>query len=271
MGQVEVETRRQGAAMMQTADQTTGQVAPGVFRFDTHPFNWYVVEEDGRLTIVDAGWPGHWPVFIEGISSLGYTLKDVEAVVLTHAHADHMGFSERLRKASGAQIWVHEIDLPRALSVNQPPPPALPLNLWRPFVRKFMKHAISNGAFHVPHIAQARTFREEQVLDVPGRPRVIHLPGHTPGESAFLLQNCSTLLSGDALATMNLMTGKVGDPQLVHRYLNQDNREAARSLAKLRGLGDITLLPGHGPAWHGDVWEAMAIASMANLAANSRR
>lgn len=42
------------------------EVAPGIHHFDTNPFNWYLIEEGGRFTLVDAGFPGHHRVFLQG-------------------------------------------------------------------------------------------------------------------------------------------------------------------------------------------------------------
>lgn len=81
-----------------------------VHRFDTGTFNWYVIEQGGRLTLVDAGFPGHYSIFRRGIAALGRSMADLEAIVLTHAHADHMGFMERLRRETGVPIFVHEAD-----------------------------------------------------------------------------------------------------------------------------------------------------------------
>jgi len=43
----------------------------GIHHFETGPFNWYVIEESGRLTLVDAGFPGHYRVFLDGLRSIG--------------------------------------------------------------------------------------------------------------------------------------------------------------------------------------------------------
>ena len=74
------------------------EIAKDIFKFDSGPFNWYIIRQDGRLTLVDAGFPSHYKIFAEGLLSIGHTIKDVEAVILTHAHADHIGFAERIRK-----------------------------------------------------------------------------------------------------------------------------------------------------------------------------
>jgi glyoxylase-like metal-dependent hydrolase (beta-lactamase superfamily II) len=87
-------------------------VAEGVHRVEDSFTNWYLVEEDGRITVVDTGVPTSWSSLIEALKNLGRMLSDVEAVVLTHAHFDHLGFAERARAQLGVPAWVHENDVP---------------------------------------------------------------------------------------------------------------------------------------------------------------
>ena len=110
------------------------QVAPAVHHFETFPFNWYVIEEDGRLTIVDAGFPAHYAVLENGLRSIGRTVRDIEAVILTHIHADHTGFAERLRREQNVPVFVHADDLAASARVPRLPPIGFFMNLWRPFV-----------------------------------------------------------------------------------------------------------------------------------------
>src|ERR1700710_3096515 len=87
-------------------------VAEGVHRIEDAYTNWYLIEHDGRLTIVDAGVPTSWTSLLSALRSLGRGTGDVEAVVLTHAHFDHLGFAERARRELGVPVWVHEDDVP---------------------------------------------------------------------------------------------------------------------------------------------------------------
>jgi len=233
------------------------EILPSIHHFNTDPFNWYVLKEGGRLTLVDAGFPGHYPVFLEGLRSIGSDLKDVEAIILTHAHADHMGFAERVRRATNAPVFVHEADLAAAGRPLQLPWWGLLSNAWRPFTASMLGRAIGNGVFSLSRLNQVRTFRDGDVLDVPGRPRVLHAPGHTPGEVAFHLPERDVLIGGDVLVTRNLMTGEFGPPQVPHRSLNANDTQARRSLDRLRELGRVTLLPGHGKPWTGQMTNAI--------------
>jgi glyoxylase-like metal-dependent hydrolase (beta-lactamase superfamily II) len=236
------------------------EIAPGVHHFDTGPFNWYVIEDAGRLTLVDAGFPGHYGVFRDGLLSLGRSPKDVEAIILTHAHADHTGFAERVRRESGATVFVHAADKAAVMSVLQLPWWGLLTNAWRPYIRSMLAHAIGNGVFTMPRVREARAIRDGESLEVPGRPLVLHTPGHTPGQICLYLPSRGVLLCGDTLVTRNLLTGERGGPQVCSRVLNDSDPEARRSLDRLRELGPVTMLPGHGKPWSGSRGEASSVA-----------
>ena len=64
----------------------------------------------------------------------------MSAILLTHAHADHMGFVERLRRATDAPVYVHAEDLAAAQRVLQLPWAGLLTNSWRPFVGRILVH-----------------------------------------------------------------------------------------------------------------------------------
>src|SRR5947209_9123245 len=69
--------------------------APGIHRIEDAQTNWYLIEDAGRLTVVDTGLPRSWGSLQTALRELGRSLQDIEAVVLTHAHFDHMGIARR--------------------------------------------------------------------------------------------------------------------------------------------------------------------------------
>src|SRR4051812_41324778 len=85
-------------------------VAPGVQRIGTSLVNWYVVEDGGRVTVVDAALPRYRPQLDDALGAIGRTIRDVEAVVLTHAHPDHVGCADKIRSDAGARVLIHEHD-----------------------------------------------------------------------------------------------------------------------------------------------------------------
>jgi len=236
------------------------QIAPSIHRFDTGPFNWYLIEQDSRLTLVDAGFAGHYSILLSGLRSMGLELRDIEAILITHAHGDHTGFAERLSRAAGIPVFVHEADRESLTRILQLPWWGLLSNGWRPYIRTMLFHAIRNGVFTMPCVLHPKTFKDGDALDVPGKPIVVHTPGHTPGEVSFFLPASKVLLCGDTLVTRDVMSGKSGLPQIMPPILTNDFALAQRSLNKLRELGKVSLLTGHGDAWFGDTNEAVTVA-----------
>lgn len=231
------------------------EIVSNIYRFETGAFNWYIVRDQGRLTLVDAGFAGHYRVLVEGLRSLGHTIQDIAAVLLTHAHADHMGMAERVRAEAGATVFVHSNDSDSARRTLQLPWLGLLSNAWRPFVSSILAHAAVDGVFVSPAIQSVKSISHGDILDVPGAPRVIHVPGHTPGEVVFHFSSLQAAAMGDALVTLNLLSGRPCGPQLPNWQLNADHRLARSSLDRLLDLSDITILPGHGKPWTGAMVE----------------
>lgn len=231
------------------------EVAPGVHRFGTKLVNWYAVEDAGRVTLIDAGMPGYWRQLEPALRGFGATLEDVAAVVLTHSHVDHTGFSERLRKQGRTRVHVH-VDDNGGRGARKLPPLHL---YWRPASWPLLAEALRNGLLATPQVEELSTFRAGETLPVPGSPTAVHLPGHTAGSCAILLDDRGVVFTGDGLVTLDPYTGGTG-PRLMLDGVNEKPALARESLQRLMGLGARTLLPGHGEPWKGDVDDAVARA-----------
>lgn len=243
------------SAMFRTLMVT--EVAKGVHVLGSLRFNWYVVAEDGAFTVVDAGLPAHWPQIGALLTALGAGLEDVEAVLITHGHGDHAGTAERLRTEAAAAVYAHSEDWAELRTGKLPPPkPAQLLNLWRPAALSFFAEIIRGGAVPTfPPVPELSQLIDGEVLDVPGRPRAVHVPGHTPGSCAFHFADAGVVFTGDALVTYNpvMPVKRRRGPQLCRDAFQDDPRQAFASLDRLEGLGAHTVLPGHGEPWTGGV------------------
>jgi glyoxylase-like metal-dependent hydrolase (beta-lactamase superfamily II) len=219
--------------------------------------NFYLLEDGGRLTLVGAG--GDWDVLQSGLSAIGRTPADLEAVLVTHAHSDHTGFAERAR-TGGATVWIHQADAAAAGGAKPPKNEAgVGRYLFRAEFYRTLVHLVRHGGARIVPILQLSTFGDGERVDVPGSPRVLHVPGHTPGMSAVFLEDRRVLLTGDAIVTRNPLTGRRG-PQIMPSGLNRDSAQALRSLDALSGTGADLILPGHGDPWQGEVSDAVRMA-----------
>ena len=111
-----------------------------------------------------------------------------------------------------------------------------------------------HGGLRTPKLQEVGTFGDGATLDVPGGPRVILTPGHTPGSAALHFPSLDALLVGDAFATYAVTTGSRG-PQVAP--FTADAAQAVASLERIERISAELVLPGHGDPWTGGVDEAI--------------
>jgi glyoxylase-like metal-dependent hydrolase (beta-lactamase superfamily II) len=229
-----------------------------VHRLGTSLVNWYLVEDGGRFTVVDAALPRYRRQLDEKLASLGRNISDVEAVVLTHAHPDHVGAAESIRKDARAPVFVHSADREMAVErKSQPREKGMLPYLRHPMAWRLILHFAKSG---MPgKTAEVTTFEDGEVLDVPGRPRVIHTPGHSLGHVSFHFERHGALIVGDAMCSLNPLTGARG-PQTMPGAFNVSTAQALESLGRLEQVRDAVVHFGHGEPWTDGPASAVAAA-----------
>jgi len=241
-------------------DTNPTPVADGVVRLGTSLVNWYLVEDGGRVTIVDCGAPAYYSQLDRGLALLERNRGHVDAIVLTHGHGDHIGFAERARTELGVPVYVHEGDKEltttgKSAGKNEKPMTAY---LRYPHAYKLMAHLASAGGVPKP-VQEVTTFRDGDELDVPGKPRVVHTPGHTGGHVVLSLESRGVVLMGDLLCTLNPLTGGRG-PQLLPQAFNMSSATMLDSLSTIEALDVPTLAFGHGDPWTQGTASAVRLA-----------
>ncbi|NJE26620.1 MBL fold metallo-hydrolase [Thermococcus sp. MV5] len=174
--------------------------------------NVYIIVRDNKLITIDTGLPEEYEKIIRYIDGLGRVPEEVELIIATHAHYDHVGALKALKEATGANVAAHKDEVPY-------------LTGERTFIR------------------EAEPVNVEVVLndgDVVEGLKVIHLPGHTPGSICLLDLKTRALFVGDLLYEQD---GRL--EEVPHHYSldPMKNREAIR---KLLDVDFVHLLPSHG-------------------------
>jgi glyoxylase-like metal-dependent hydrolase (beta-lactamase superfamily II) len=245
--------------MANSSQEKAPEVAEGVYRLGTKWINFYLVAEGAEYTLVDSGYPGYWKYLAQALDSLAASPEAIQAVIVTHHHSDHAGAAERVSSSGGARVLAGEGDA--WIVAGKYSSHASPGFYRRCLVHRsglaFVAHsAFAGGAKYRPVQSVESLTDEETTLDLPGRPRVIHTPGHTAGHYAVALPERGVLLSGDSLATFDYVTGK---RRIGLHPLNDDREVALASLDRLQAIDAESVLPAHGDPWTAGLRRAIEI------------
>ena len=174
--------------------------------------NVYLVLHEGKVALIDAGLPGEHEKVLEYLKELGFAPEDVDLIIATHGHHDHIGSLKALKELTGANVAAHREE--------------------------------------VPYITGKKSFRWSSPpveVDIPLEDgdkiaglKVIHSPGHTPGSIVLYSEELGAIFPGDLVHEEN---GKLRE--IPHEYsMNPKmNREAIRNISKLNFKH---VLPSHG-------------------------
>ncbi len=233
-------------------------VADQIHLIEHAAVNCYIVQDGRNVLLVDAGLPAMWKLVLAALRELGRSPRDISALVLTHGHFDHLGFAARLQQDLDVPVFVHPGDTYIAAHPyrykHERNPLLYPVRY--PRCIPILTRMSLAGALHVKGVSDLRTLDAESAGAFPGHPEPLHTPGHTDGHCALHLGDRGTVITGDALVTLDPYTGARG-PQIVSAAATANTRTALESLGMLAGTGAETALPGHGLPYYGSIATAV--------------
>lgn len=224
--------------------------------------NWALVTEGEAVTVVDAGYPNDGAALLASIEGIGRRPQDVVAVVLTHAHLDHMGGIPTLLAAHKVPVLTGETEVAHAhRDYLEQITPAQMLRQCRHraglvWVAQTLKAVLPHALMSVP---EAEAAPHDVPLDIPGALVPVATPGHTSGHTAYLSEALGVVFAGDALVTGHPLLRRQATPQLLPSFFNEDEPTMFESLARLGRLPADILVPGHGPVHRGP-WDESSLA-----------
>jgi glyoxylase-like metal-dependent hydrolase (beta-lactamase superfamily II) len=238
---------------------TLVEVTDNVHLAQGHAVNWTLVTDDTGVMLIDAGYPGDREDVLASLRELGYHAGDVRAILLTHAHIDHLGSAIWFAREHDTPVYCHadEVGHAKREYLEQVSIVDVALRIWRPRWAVWTTHVIRSGGMIRDGIPTAQPLTAEVAAGLPGQPRPVFSPGHTHGHCSYLVDG--VLVSGDALITGHPLL-RQGGPQLLPAIFSYSQTDCLRSLDALAMLDTDVLLPGHGDVWRGPIREAAEVA-----------
>ncbi len=240
------------------ANEGAWKVAEGIYRIPLplpmdalKAVNVYAIEGDDGLTLIDGGWaiPLARDLLDKSLRSIGFGFGDILRFLVTHVHRDHYTMASALGGEFGSDV---------ALGIEEKP--ALDLLLSADLLTESPFSAVlrtagalelaemwNSGEKDVPdplHWAHPKTWIEGDRTFQVGRRELdaVHTPGHTPGHYVFADRAEGVLFSGDHV--LPTITPSIG---FTVPATDQPLCDFMASLARVRSLPDLRILPAHGP------------------------
>ena len=186
---------------------------------------------DEHLTLVDTGFRGRAKQILREIDQLGFTATNIDLIIITHHHDDHIGSLAELKEVTGAKVAAHTADAPYIDGRLQP---RLPRPQW-----------LSKALAHLPRLWTVTPInidillKDGDELPILGGTRVLHTPGHTPGSISLLLPRERLVIVGDVMAHSFKLS-------LPAKAFTVDVAQEIQSIKKIASLDFDAICFGHG-------------------------
>ncbi len=216
-----------------------GDVAPfrlagNIYFVGTHKASSHMIDTGDGMMLIDTGYEETVDIIVKSVADLGFDIKDLKCILISHGHSDHSDGAARLKALTGANIYMHEADM------------------------KYIKG-------FVPDVL----VRDGDVISLGNTSvRCLHTPGHTEGTLSFFFDT-----EEDGKLYRAAMFGGTSANQLKKPYMDRADRnvwygmrgEFYKSIERLRGEHVDIFLGNH--TWNNDTegTRARSLAEGKNL------
>ena len=222
--------------------------------FPTKTINVYLVDKE-PITLIDAGvkTDTSFRVLKGSLRTLGYEIKDIRRIVITHGHRDHYGQAKKISALSGAEIYIHEEEyqaiqsfaqfwsqVASVLVQNGVPKDSVKKTLHK--IESTQQWAEPLDDVHFIHEGEEIYFKDIVL-------RTLHCPGHSPGSLCFYYEEKGILVSGDHVLR-EITPNPVINPLQKSTWPQYPSlKQYLNSIRKIKDLEVFLVLPGHGGAF----------------------
>ncbi|MCF8302201.1 MAG: MBL fold metallo-hydrolase [Bacteroidales bacterium] len=214
---------------------------PEMLRIRFGAVNSFLVKNrDGKYLMIDAGYPGMINTFKKKIAEAGILPKDIQLILITHAHHDHFGCLSDIKELCECNVAVHEYEahLLQTGTIKTPPGTNLATKLISKIGQSF-----TDGQHKLEAVDPEIKITGELSLDSLGIDgKIITTPGHTEGSVSVIMDDGKAFV-GDLAMNVFPWTGPI------YPVFGHNRQQILKSWKKLIDLNVDLVYPGHGRAF----------------------
>lgn len=204
----------------------------------------YILQDEGCI-MIDGGSPKQAKSFLEALEKLPVEPEDVQLIVLTHGHWDHVGSAKDIKGITGAELALHQQEKDWLEKSLKPLPPGV--TTWGHMFVKIM--ALFMPFVHIPATDVDIVLGDEELslarYGIPGK--IIHTPGHSMGSVSVSLETGAAFVGDLAMGEFPLRLSP-GLP-----IMAEDMQKVRESWRVLLDAGTQTIYPAHGKPFPADI------------------
>ena len=204
----------------------------------------YLIRDKGTI-MVDGGAPKKVKEFTKAIGKIGIKTHDIQLIILTHGHWDHIGSAKEIKELTGAKVALHHLEKEWLEKSLKPMPPGV--TTWGHILSKMIKMFlafVSIPASKVDIVIENEGLSLKE-YGIPGR--VIYTPGHSFGSVSILLETGEAFV-GDMAMNMFPLRFSPGLP-----IFAEDPVKLNESWKSLLDQGAKMIYPSHGDPFPADI------------------
>lgn len=173
------------------------RISNNIYQISLGWVNVFVIEDNG-LTLIDTGSKGSAGKIFSAIKNSGKNPYDIKRIILTHAHPDHTGSAEEIKRILGVPVMAHREDakiMRYGIACRKEICLTPGLKNWLIY-----ELVIKRSGINIEPVNIDEQLSDHDLLPLLGGVRVIHTPGHSKGHISLLAENEEVLIAGDLLS-----------------------------------------------------------------------
>jgi hydroxyacylglutathione hydrolase len=204
----------------------------------------YIIKDQGTI-MIDGGAPKHAKTFSKSLENLSIKPEEVQLIVLTHGHWDHIGSAKEIKEITGAKIAMHQREKHWLESALKPMPPGV--TNWGRIFGSIIK--VFLPLIHIPAADVDVVLGDEEVslAEYGIQGKVVYTPGHSSGSVSVLLETGDVFVGDMAMNKFPLRLSP-GLP-----IFAEDWGQLLASWKQLLDQGVKTIYPSHGEPFSADI------------------